>query len=166
MTYISELQWPQRSKDKGCNGFKPPTGLTYQTKECLIKIFTKICSPYFLTFRKSHTFISNCGKNNFCDYVKSVTKFSQCQKFWLWDYRYVSVNQYCKHNLGKCAIYIDKTQHFWYMRIMHRIDTNTISYKNIIFVDVDGINKIIRGVWLTTIFSSFFSLRIDLDLCK
>ena len=56
------------------------------------------------------------------------------------------------HFLGKCAIYIDKTQYFWYVRIMHRIDTNTISYKNVIFVDIDGTNKIIIGVWLTTIF--------------
>ena len=42
------------------------------------------------------------------------------------------------------------------MRIMHRIDTNTIRYKDIIFVDVDGTNKIIRGVWLTTIILIIF----------
>ena len=49
---------------------------------------------------------------------------------------------------------------------MHRINTNTISYKDIIFVDVDGTNKIIRGVWLTTIVYELFFLNIDLNLYK
>ena len=55
------------------------------------------------------------------------------------------------------------------MQIMHCIDTNRISYKNIIFVDVDGINKMIRGVWCMVdnrFFAYLFSLRIYLNLYK